>query len=192
MNLNSFFTKVDFSLYENAYDKDVIQEWKAQKRMLDVENLRALMFGFTYTKEYAEGNLEDSLFMDYWRDRSYELDIELDPKTGKDKPAQNDFDLMHEDDYFVDTPQERLLMQTIDSTGDGKTPETALCVIDIHQEYEYIERKFPFFILKKVKQSVSKGIDCLYFEENPYGIQCLYFDVKRRFEVGYHIPSAIK
>lgn len=35
-----------------------------------------------------------------------------------------------DDVYFDVSPQERLILETIDSTGDGKTPETALCVID--------------------------------------------------------------
>ena len=95
-----------------------------------------------------------------------------------------------EDDYMVDTPQERLLMKTIESTGDGKTPETAFCVIDVHHEYEYIERKFPFCCLKMTKQRVCHGIDCLYFEENSFGIDCLYFDIRRRFQVGY--PGCIQ
>ena len=86
---------------------------------------------------------------------------------------------------MVNTPQERLLMKTIESTGDGKSPETAFCVIDVGQEYEYIERKFPFCCLKMTKQSVRNGIDCLHFEENSFEIDCIYFDISRRFQVGY-------
>ena len=97
--------------------------------------------------------------------------------------------MMMDDDYEVDTPQERLLMETIDSTGDGKTLVSALCVIDVHQEYEYITRKFPYSCLKMVKQSVSDGIDCLYFAENPFDIDRIYFDIKRRFDVGYPCPT---
>ena len=52
-------------------------------------------------------------------------------------------------------------VETIDSTGDGKTPETALCVIDVHQEYEYIQRVVRLSVLQLVRQSVADGIDCL-------------------------------
>lgn len=55
MELIKSFTKVDYNLYKDAYDKDVIQAWKERKLELDVETLRALMYGFTFTKEYAEG-----------------------------------------------------------------------------------------------------------------------------------------
>ena len=151
------------------------------KRELDVETLRALMYGFTFTKEYADANMEESLFMDYWRDISFDYVPELFTEESLDE----EMDKMVEDDHEIEISRENLLLQAIDSTGDGKTPETALCVIDVHQEYEYIERKCPFCFLRMTKQSVCNGIDCLYFDKNPFGIDCIYFDIKRRFEVGY-------
>ena len=181
MELIKSFRKVDFNQYKNAYDKDVILAWKNRKRELDVETLRALMYGFTFTKEYADGNMEESLFMDYWRDISFDYVPELFTEESLDE----EMDKMVEDDHEIEISRENLLLQAIDSTGDGKTPETALCVIDVHQEYEYIERKFPFCFLRMTKQSVCNGIDCLYFDKNPFGIDCIYFDIKRRFEVGY-------
>ena len=181
MELIKSFRKVDFNQYKNAYDKDVILAWKNRKRELDVETLRALMYGFTFTKEYADGNMEESLFMDYWRDISFDYVPELFTEESLDE----EMDKMVEDDHEIEISRENLLLQAIDSTGDGKTPETALCVIDVHQEYEYIERKFPFCFLRMTKQSVCNGIDCLYFDKNPFEIDCIYFDIKRRFEVGY-------
>ena len=185
MALNNTFTKVDFVKFKDAYDQDVIQAWKSGEQELDEETLRALMYGFTFTKDYAEGNLEDSFFMDFWRDNYLDLKLESDSYNDIDDAIEEAMNNMMDDDYIVDSPQERLLMQTIESTGDGKSPETALCVIDVHQEYEYIERKFPFCCLKMTKQSVRNGIDCLHFEENPFGIDCIYFDISRRFDVGY-------
>ena len=181
MELIKTFRKVDFNQYKYAYDKDAILAWKNRKRELDVETLRALMYGFTFTKEYADGNIEESLFMDYWRDISFDYVPELLTEESIDE----EMDKMVEDDDEIEISRESLLLQAIDSTGDGKTPETALCVIDVHQEYEYIERKFPFCFLRMTKQSVCNGIDCLYFDKNPFGIDCIYFDIKRRFEVGY-------
>lgn len=184
MALNNI-TKVDFVKYKDAYDKNVIQAWKSGEQELDVETLRAMMYGFTFTQDYSEGNLEESLFMDFWRDNSLDLDLELDSDNGFDDPIEEAMNNSLDDDYMVDTPQERLLMKTIESTGDGKSPGTAFCVIDVHQEYEYIERKFPFCCLKMTKQSVRNGIDYLHFDENPFGIDCIYFDISRRFDVGY-------
>ena len=73
--MNNSFTKVDFNQYKDAYDKDVILAWKGKKLELDVETLRALMYGFTFTKDYAEGDFEESLFMDYWRDDTLDLNV---------------------------------------------------------------------------------------------------------------------
>lgn len=184
MAKNNTFTKVDFNQYRDAYDKDVIQAWKSGEQELDVETLRALMYGFTFTKDYASGNLEDSFFMDFWRDNSLDLKLQFD-SYNIDDAIEEAMNNAMDDDYMVNTPQERLLMKTIESTGDGKSPETAFCVIDVHQEYEFIERKFPFCCLKMTKQSVRNGVDCLHFEENSFGIDCLYFDISRRFDVGY-------
>ena len=185
MASNNTFTKVDFVKYKDAYDEDVIQAWKRRVLELDVETLRALMYGFSFTKDYAEGNLEDSLFMDFWKEKSLELELESDSYNDIDDAIEETMNNMMDDDYIVDSPQERLLMKTIESTGDGKSLETALCVIDVHQEYEYIERKFPFCCLRMTKQSFSNGIDCLHFEENSFEIDCIYFDISRRFQVGY-------
>ena len=185
MELNNSFTKVDFNQYKNAYDQDVIQAWKSRELELDIETLRALMYGFTFTKDYAEGELEDSFFMDFWRDNTSVLDLEPDSNNGFDDLFEEAMNNAMDDDYMVDTPQERLLMQTIESTGDGKSPETAFCVIDVDQEYEYLNRKIPFCSLRITLQSECNGIDCLHFEENPFKIDCIYFDIRRRFEVGY-------
>ena len=78
-----------------------------------------------------------------------------------------------------------LFLEAIDSTGDGKTPETALCVIDVHQEYEYIQRVVRLSVLQLVRQSVADGIDCLELKDYDGHIEKVYFDISRRFEVGY-------
>ena len=55
--------------------------------------------------------------------------------------------------------------------------ETALCVTDVGQEYEYMERVRPYNFLKVVRQSVEDGIDCLEFEPNIFGVERLYFEI---------------
>ena len=115
--------------------------------------------------------------MDYWEELHLDDDINL----------LDDLDHLLEDEtdspYFDVSPQEELILKTIDSTGDGKTPETALCVIDVHQEYEYIARVVRFFALRLVRQSVKNGIDSLEFKNYKGEIEKVYFDITRRFEV---------
>ena len=156
---------------------------------IDIESMRANLYGYTFTKEYADGEIPDEFSMDYWEEYSFEKDL-LDDSVEIDLDS-----ILHEMEqplrekdpspYFDVSPPEELLLKTIDSTGDGKTPETALCVIDVHQEYEYIQRVVRLFVSRLVEQSVVNGIDCLTFENKRGEIEKVYFDISRRFDVGY-------
>ena len=185
------FNKVKYSEYEGKYNEHLKEKMAKEPESIDIETMRANLYGYTFTKEYADGEIPDELSMDYWEEYSFENDL-------IDEPIEIDLDsMLHEMEqplgkedlspYFDVSPQEELLLKAIDSTGDGKTPETALCVIDVHQEYEYIQRVVRLFVLRLVEQSVVNGIDCLTFENNRGGIEKVYFDISRRFEVGYPI-----
>jgi hypothetical protein len=144
--------KVNYSEYEGKYDESIKERLEKDPEIVDVETMRAFLYGYTFTKEYAKGEIPDEFSMDYWEEFS---------------------------------PQEKLILEAIDSTGDGKTPETALCVIDVHQEYEYIQRVVRLSVLQLVRQSVVDGIDCLELKDYDGRIEKVYFDISRRFEVGY-------
>jgi hypothetical protein len=144
--------KVNYSEYEGKYDESIKERLEKDPESVDVETMRAFLYGYTFTKEYAKGEIPDEFSMDYWEEFS---------------------------------PQEKLILEAIDSTGDGKTPETALCVIDVHQEYEYIQRVVRLSVLQLVRQSVVDGIDCLELKDYDGRIEKVYFDISRRFEVGY-------
>ena len=185
------FNKVNYSEYEGKYDEHLKEKMAKEPESIDIETMRANLYGYTFTKEYADGEIPDEFSMDYWEEYHFENDL-------IDEPIEIDLDSMllemeqplgKEDlsPYFDVSPQEELILKAIDSTGDGKTPETALCVIDVHQEYEYIQRVVRLFVSRLVEQSVVNGIDCLTFENNRGGIEKVYFDISRRFEVGYPI-----
>ena len=168
--------KVNYSDYKDKYDESIKTQLETSPESIDIETMRENLYGYTYTKEYAERTIPNELSMDYWEDYHMEndvLDFDQDLFLG-DEMGQEYFDL---------SPQEKLLMKTIDSTGDGKTPETAFCVIDVHQEYEYIARSDRFFLLQLVGQSLANGIDCLKFKDYKGDIEKVYFDISRRFEV---------
>ena len=185
------FKKVNYSEYEGKYDEHLKEKMAKEPESIDIETMRANLYGYTFTKEYADGEIPDEFSMDYWEEYSFEKDL-LDDSVEIDLDS-----MLHEIEqplrekdpspYFDVSPQEELLLKAIDSTGDGKTPETALCVIDVHQEYEYIQRVVRLFVSRLVEQSVVNGIDCLTFENNRGGIEKVYFDISRRFEVGYPI-----
>ena len=177
--------KVNYSEYEGKYNKSIKERLDKDPENVDVEMMRANLYGYTYTKEYAAGEIPDEFSMDYWEERHEEIGLEN--LNFEDCEILDNPDSLLEDvddnPYFDVSPQEKLLLETIDSTGDGKTPETALCVIDVDQEYEYIQRVVRFGVLKIVKQSFSEGIDCIELEGHNGQVEKLYFDISRRFEV---------
>ena len=146
------------------------------------------MYGYTFTDKYAKGILPNELSMDYWANKCENMtdnedeDFNLQSLGDFEKEVMDSVNNGDRDMYDVSTVQERRILEVMDSTGDGKTPETALCVIDVEQEYEYIKRVFPYSDLIMMGQSVYNGIDCLIFN---YGVERIYFDIRRRFEVGY-------
>ena len=183
------FNKVNYSEYEGKYNEHLKEKMAKEPESIDVETMRANLYGYTFTKEYADGEIPDELSMDYWEEYSFENDLLEDPVEIDLDSMLHEMELpLREKDpspYFDVSPQEKLLLEAIDSTGDGKTPETALCVIDVHQEYEYIHRVVRLSLLRLVGQSVRKGIDCLELEDHDGRIEKVYFDISRRFEVGY-------
>ena len=207
------FRKVDFSEYDGKYDETVSEKLAVSPDSLSIETLRAYLYGYTFTECYAKGKIPDEMSMDYWEESDNAIcDYFVDEPQPADVASEDmwtpndpsEFEIVDEvlseiepeirsiesnDKYLVDTLQERCILKTIDSTGDGKTEKTALCVTDVSQEYEYLERVFPYRLLKVRKQTLdSNNIDCLEFAENPYGIECIYFDIHRRLDVGYPHP----
>ena len=181
--------KVNFSEYEEKYDERIKKRLEKDPGSVDVETMRENLYGYTFTKAYADGEIPDEFSMDYWEE--HQLEIDLDDHEEIDfESMESELDLILEEDeddspYFDVSPQEKLILETIDSTGDGKTPETALCVIDVHQEHEYIQRVVRLSVLQLIKQSVANGIDCLELRDYDGRIEKVYFDISRRFEVGY-------
>ena len=178
--MNKMFLKVNFSDYKGKYDEDIKSRMETSPDNIDIETMRANLYGYTFTKEYAERIIPKEFSMDYWEEYRLENDV-LDFDFVEDPDVV--LDAVMNQEYFGLSSQERLIMKTIDSTGDGKTPETAFCVIDVHQEYEYIERSDRFLGVQLIRQSVSNGIDCLEFKNYKGDIEKVYFDISRRFEV---------
>jgi len=178
--------KVNYAEYEGKYDESIKEMMESEPESIDVETMRENLYGYTFTKEYAEGEISDELSMDYWQDQDLE-NFDDDELFGSPSPDFEDI-LLPEDaegPYFFVSPQEELLLKAIDSTGDGLTPETALCVIDVYQEYEYIDRVVKYCTMQVIQQSVNNGIDCLELQDVDGSRVKLYFNIKRRFEVGY-------
>ena len=187
------FNKLNYSEYEGKYDEHMKEKMAKAPESIDIETMRANLYGYTFTMEYADGEIPDEFSMDYWEEYSFEKDL-LDDSVEIDLDSmlhEMELPLREKDPspYFDVSPQEELLLKAIDSTGDGKTPETALCVIDVHQEYEYLERVIRYSGMRLIKQSVRNGIDCLELKDIDGYEEKVFFDISRRFEVGYPIRA---
>ena len=105
-------------------------------------------------------------------------------------PDMFNMDFWDELNLEYDSPQSELLRKVIESTGNGKMPDTAYCVICVGNEYDFIERDYPYFLLERKRQSLirydDKYIDCWEFEENDFGIDKVYFDVTALFKYGFN------
>ena len=213
MNTPEMIKKLDYSEYEGRYDESVNDELTTSPENLSIETMREYLYGYTFTDDYVNGVFPDEMSMDYWRDSDKGIyDFEADfpcydrnkmPNGVWDTKGDNAFEVIDEilddsmdeidsifdDNYCIDTLQERKILEAIDSTGDGLSKETALCVIDVGQEYEYISRVSPYNLLEVERQSVENGIDCLEFKANIYGVERIYFDISRRFTIGYPMPK---
>lgn len=171
------FRKVNYEEYKESCTNELLQQFRDGKLDEDtpIETLRGLMYGYTFTDEYAQSchYLDSPFSVRYWED-ILENDDFLD------------------DDNLIDTYQYQTeqIIDTILSTGDGKTPDTAFCVIDVYQEYELLDEIFVYNVPKITRQKLLEGgIDCVEFEPNDFGVEKLYFDVHRRFDVDYPKPS---
>ena len=169
--------KVIFSEYENKYSANFKTKMESFPDTIDLESMRANLYGYTFTEEFARGIIPDELSMDYWseyiRHKFFPTIAVINEDTRKSVEAG----------FWPVTPQELLLLKAIDSTGDGETSESALCVISVRQEYEYIERSIRFFGYHVAQQSFYGGIDCLELKNNDGDTKKVYFDIRRYFEV---------
>lgn len=170
------FRKVNYEEYKDSCTKELLQQFLDGKFDKDtpVETLRGLMYGYTFTDEYAQSPhfLDSPFSVRYWEEIIYNDDFLEDDLIGT---------YQYQPEQIVDT---------ILSTGDGKTRETAFCVIDVYQEYELMDEIFVYNVPEITRQRLLEGgIDCIEFKPNDFGVEKLYFDVRRRFvDVGYPRP----
>lgn len=154
--------KLHYPDYKHAFSYELLKDFEEGRLDgFDTETMRGLVYGYTYTEDYAKGIIPKSFSMDYWAAKKVGL--------------------------FDNYPQEQLLFDAISSTGEGLSQEDAVCVICVKHEYEYINREWDLKI-KSQKLLRDEKIDCIEFEEDQM-IEKLYFDIGRWFERHQHLPE---
>lgn len=186
LNYTHDIKKVDFSKYKDSYNKELLEKFLAGVE-LSTEHVRELIYGFTFTKDYAEHKNDEHFSISHW----YEV-IDNAERMQFAGPDDDDIDDMDEEecDEIIDRASDiaDMIFYAIYSTGDGKTPETAFCVIDTYQEYEILHRLFGRDVRVTQQMLLKDHIDCIEFKSGFCGSEQsfkVYFDISRRFEVGY-------
>ena len=159
--------KVNYSEYKHSFSADMLKEFEEGGRKLrefDTEMVRGLIYGYTFTEDYAKGHIPDTLSMDYW--------LEKDDSFFKSER-------LHDLSLNEVLGQGGLIEEALLSTGDG-TIDHPYCVICVEHEYEILKSLSPVLIINR--QSLLPGyIDCIECEE--YGVPHVeYFDISRWFE----------
>ena len=165
--------KVNYSKYEHSFNDNLLKDFENiwQLRDFDTEKMRGLIYGYTFTEDYAKGIIPDALSMDYW----YQVNNHKFNSSNKNIVEKYmDLGLV---EYLG---QESLICEAIRSTGDG-TIDNPYCVICVGQEYEFL-RYGGFGPIKIIRQRLLPGqIDCIDIEGINHS-ESVYFDMSRWFE----------
>ena len=166
--------KVNYPEYVQGFSEDLLKKFVEGGRKLrefDTEMVRGLIYGYTFTEDYAKGHIPDTLSMDYW--------LGKDTNSNSLKPNKNIIERLSDLSLNEVVGQGGLIEEALMSTGDG-TIDHPYCVICVEHEYEILKCLSRDITIKR--QSLLPGyIDCIECEE--YGVPHVeYFDISRWFE----------
>ena len=68
VKMKTNFKKVNYPKYKGLYDEDIKARMETAPENIDIETMRAFLYGYTFTKEYVNGKIPDELSMDYWEE----------------------------------------------------------------------------------------------------------------------------
>ena len=63
--------KVNYQDYEHAFNSYLLKKFvEGQLRDFDTETMRGLIYGYTFTEDYAKGIIPDELSAEYWKQKN--------------------------------------------------------------------------------------------------------------------------
>ena len=165
--------KVNFREYENSFN---YYWWKkfidGNLRYFDTEKIRGLLYGYTFTEDYAKGIIPDELSIEYWNRKNEDRFANAQKNTLHSAFAYHSLSDM--------LGQDGLICEAIESTGNGAL-DNPYCVICVEQEYEFLRSHRP--TMKVVSQKLLPGhIDSVVLEEEGSYSETIYFNISRWFE----------
>lgn len=77
MNTN-YPKKVNYQDYEHAFSSDLLKKFaEGQLRDFNTEIMRGLIYGYTFTEDYAKEMIPDELSIEYWNQKEDNLEQQL-------------------------------------------------------------------------------------------------------------------
>ena len=148
--------KLTYEEYEHAFSNALLLSFtKGMLYGFDTEKARGLVYGYTFTEDYAKGLIPDELSIEYWKEK-------------------------HKNRRIIRACQ--LSLSEYLGTGDG-TPDNPYCVICEKHEYEFLKSNYSR--MKIISQGHLPGnIDWFHCEDKEYDFsQTFYFDRSRWVEL---------
>ena len=165
--------KLNYKEYEHAFSYALLLSFtKRHLYGFDTERMRGLVYGYTFTEDYAKGVIPDQLSIEYWKEKNKSRFANVSKNIRYDA-----FSALSLSEFIG---QEGLICEAIESTGNG-TLENPYCVICVEQEYEFLRSHRP--TMKVVSQSLLPGhIDRMVLEEEDGYSETIHFDISRWLE----------
>lgn len=160
--------KLDYEEYEHAFSNALLLSFtKGMLYGFDTEKMRGLVYGYTFTEDYAKGIIPDELSVEYWDEKNNNRRIIRSCQLSLAECLG----------------QGGLIFEAIMSTGEG-TLDNPYCVICEKHEYEFL--KSYYSRMKIISRGHLPGnIDWFYCEDKEYDFsETFYFDRSRWFERG--------
>ena len=63
--MEKIFKKVNYSDYAGKFDESIMERIHTSHESIDVETMRANLYGFTFTEDYKAMKIPDEFSMDY-------------------------------------------------------------------------------------------------------------------------------
>jgi hypothetical protein len=174
----------------NFYYSDLMDRFAAADTTLTIEQRRHLYYGYTFQPEYdpyGRSGYEDSLRPMWSKDSLNESDYRTILKFSDSLLKQDPFsleamnmqlfanDMLNNNAAVTNLSQKAgMIVETLMSSGNGVSKETAFYVINTSHEYQLLN---VFGFQFGGEQSLIEHYDRLTLAENEQGVEALYFDV---------------
>lgn len=191
---------VDFDAIKRMSNNDsyeiLFDRFKANDTTLALDDYVVLYYGQAYRQNYKPNERHDSVRALNTYLNKNRASIDFHKVLGYTKQILTDLPFNIEQIYITGIAYDRLgvqdsskiwlykynkLIQTIMSSGDGKTIKTAFVVTKISDEYSILNALGLQFKKQELVNRKQRSCDLISVAENEYGINELYFDVSLFF-----------